>query len=67
MAQSPAHKLGQIIGDELERAIHKPLREIAEEFGLYLDYKHPRTARGGKSKKQFLIFSSLFIRILHCR
>lgn len=50
MARSPAHRLGQIIGDELERAIHKPLQEIAEEFGLYLDYKHPRRARGGKSK-----------------
>jgi hypothetical protein len=50
MAQSPAHRLGQIIGEELERAIHKPLQEIAEEFGLYLDYKHPRPARGGKRK-----------------
>lgn len=50
MAKSPAHRLGQIIGDELERAIHKPLQEIAEEYGLYLDYKHKRPARGGKSK-----------------
>lgn len=50
MAQSPAHRLGQIIGDEVEHAIHKPLQQIAEEFGLYLDYKHPRPARGGKSK-----------------
>ena len=50
MAQSPAHRLGQIIGDALERAIHKPLQEIAEEFGLYLDYKHKRAARGSKSK-----------------
>lgn len=50
MAQSPAHRLGQIIGDELERSIHKPLQKIAEEHGLYLDYKHKRPARGGKSK-----------------
>lgn len=50
MAQSPAHKLGQIIGDELEAAIHEPLLEIAEEFGLYLDYKHPRAARARKKK-----------------
>lgn len=50
MAQSPAHRLGQIIGDQLEAALHKPLLSIAEEFGLYLDYKHPRPARGGKKK-----------------
>ena len=50
MAQSPAHRLGQIIGDELEIAIRKPLLAIAEEFGLYLDYKHARPARGGKKK-----------------
>ena len=50
MAQSPAHRLGQIIGDELEAAIRQPLLEIAKEFDLYLDYKHARPARGGKKK-----------------
>lgn len=50
MAQSPAHRLGQIIGDELETAIRKPLMAVAEEFGLYLDYKHARPARRGKRK-----------------
>ena len=50
MAKSPAHRLGQIIGDEVEAAIRKPLLEIAKEFGLYLDYKHARPARGGKKK-----------------
>lgn len=50
MAESPAHKLGQIIGDELEAAVRDPLSKIAEEFGLYLDYKHARPARGGKKK-----------------
>lgn len=50
MALSPAHKLGQIIGDEIEAAIHQPLQEIAEEYGLYLDYKHIRASRGGKKK-----------------
>lgn len=50
MAQSPAHRLGQIIGEELERAIYNPLQEIADEFGLYLDYKHKRPARSGGSK-----------------
>lgn len=50
MAKSPAHKLGQIIGDELEAVVRRPLQEMAEEFGLYLDYKHPRPARDGKKK-----------------
>jgi len=50
VAESPAHKLGQIIGDEIEAAIHQPLQEIADEFDLYLDYKHLRPARGGRKK-----------------
>ena len=50
MAQSPAHRLGQIIGEQLEAAVRKPLQQIAKEFGLYLDFKHRRPARGRKSK-----------------
>ena len=50
VAQSPAHKLGQIIGDHIEAAIGGPLRKIAEEFGLYLDHRHARQARQGKRK-----------------
>ena len=50
MAQSPAHKLGQIIGDQIEAAIGGPLRKIADEFGLYLDHQHARQARRGKRK-----------------
>ena len=50
MAQSPSHKLGQIIGDELESSVHSILREVAEEFGLYLDHKHPRPCRRGRKK-----------------
>lgn len=50
MAQSPAHKLGQIIGDHIEAAIDGPLRQIADEFGLYLDHQHERPARQGKRK-----------------
>lgn len=50
VAKSPAHKLGQIIGDELEAVVRGPLQEMAEEFGLYLDYKHPRPVRDGKKK-----------------
>ena len=50
MAESPSHRLGQIIGDMLEAAIHEPLAAMAEKHGLYLDYKHRRPARGRKSK-----------------
>ena len=50
MADSPAHKLGQIIGDELEAATRQSLQEIADEFTLYLDYKHARPARDGRKK-----------------
>ena len=50
MAQSPAHRLGQIVGDALEAAIQEPLRAIAKEFGMYLDYKHARPVRQGKKK-----------------
>ena len=50
MAESPAHKLGPIIGDELEAAVYEPLLAIASDFGLYLDYKHARAARNGRQK-----------------
>ena len=50
MAQSPAHRLGQIIGDQLELAVRQPLEDIAKEFNLYLDYKHPRRARNSRKK-----------------
>ena len=45
-----AHKFGQIIGDTLEGMLRAPLKTIARKHGLYLDYKHPRPARGHKSK-----------------
>ena len=50
MAESPAHKLGQIIGDEIEAAIRQPLQAIADDFKLYLDCEHSRPARGGRKK-----------------
>ena len=50
MAVSPAHRLGQIIGEELESAVREPLAAIAQEFHLYLDYQHPRAVRGGKRR-----------------
>lgn len=48
MAQSPAHRFGQIIGDALEDAIEPLLREFAARHHLYLDKKGPRAARRGK-------------------
>ena len=50
MAQSPSHKLGQMIGDQVEAAIQPRLETIAKEFGLYPDHQSRRPARGGKTK-----------------
>lgn len=50
MAISPAHRLGQIIGEQLEASAREPLAAIAKEFNLYLDYHHSRQARGGKKR-----------------
>ena len=48
MAQSPAHRFGQIIGDAIEVAVEPLLRRFAEEHGLFLDRKGERVARTGK-------------------
>jgi hypothetical protein len=45
MAQSLAHRWGQIIGDVFELFVRNILSEIAGQHGLYLDYKKPRKAR----------------------
>lgn len=50
MGVSPSHKFGQIIGDLLEQVLYGPLKTIADKYGLYLDYKHPRPVRSGKRK-----------------
>lgn len=50
MARSPSHKFGQIIGDVLEAMVYGPLKAVADKHGLYLDYRHPRAARGDKRK-----------------
>lgn len=47
MAISPAHKLGQIIGDVLEVAIEPILKKFAEKHNLFLDKKGSRKARPG--------------------
>jgi hypothetical protein len=45
MAESPAHRWGQIIGDMLEAAIKPLLTEFVQEHRFYLDSKGPRPAR----------------------
>ena len=48
MAESPAHRFGQILGDVLEAAIEPLLAQFAREHDLYLDRKGERPARSGK-------------------
>ncbi|MEK6258353.1 MAG: DNA methylase [Planctomycetota bacterium] len=50
MAQSPAHRFGQLIGEVLEAAIRGPLEDLCRRHGLYLDSKHPRAARKSRNK-----------------
>lgn len=45
MAKSPAHRWGQIIGDVLEEAFRPVVQQVANAYGLYLDYKRKRAAR----------------------
>jgi hypothetical protein len=47
MAESPAHRLGQIVGEILEAAILPALEEFAKKHHLYLDKKGPRPCRPG--------------------
>ena len=49
MAESPAHKFGQLIGNLLEELIEPSLADFATSSHLYLDYqKKPRSTRKGK-------------------
>jgi hypothetical protein len=48
MAESPAHKFGQIIGEALETAIEPLLVQVAQQHQLYLDKRGPRPTRKGK-------------------
>lgn len=47
MAESPAHRFGQIIGEVLEAAIEPLLRQFARKHGLFFDRHGPRPARHG--------------------
>ena len=48
MAESPAHRFGQIIGEVLEAAVLPLLAEFAGKHGLYLDKQGDRPCRPGK-------------------
>jgi len=48
MAQSPAHRFGQIIGEVLEAAVLPLLKQFARDHQLYLDKHGSRPARRGK-------------------
>ena len=51
MAESLAHRWGQLIGDAFELFVRNMLAEESAKHGLYLDFKKPRKARlnqGGK-------------------
>ncbi len=50
MAESLAHRWGQITGDCFETFVRGILASVASECGLYLDFKRPRKARGGRGK-----------------
>ena len=50
MAESLAHRWGQIIGDGFEMFVRGILGEVAQRHGLYLDFKRPRATRGGQGK-----------------
>ena len=48
MAESPAHRFGQIVGEVLEAAIAPLLAEFAGKHGLYLDKQGERGVQAGK-------------------
>lgn len=49
MAEAPAHKFGQLIGNLLENLIENPLQDFCERQNLYLDKQGPRPkVRSGK-------------------
>src|SRR5271157_3065755 len=50
MAESLAHRWGQIIGDGFEMFVRNVLGEVAQRKGIYLDFKRPRKTRGGQGK-----------------
>lgn len=58
MAEAAGHKLGQVIGDYVERAIEPLLQEFADRHGLYLDKKGKRLARAGKKLRWLDVYNN---------
>lgn len=54
MAESPAHRFGQIIGEVLEASISPLLAEFADKHGLYFDKQGERPCRPGRKKCTWL-------------
>lgn len=54
MAKSPAHRFGQFIGDLLEYTLIRYCQPIANEYGMYLDYKHSRPARNNQNEVKWI-------------
>lgn len=54
MAQSHAHRWGQIIGDVFELFVRDVLQDVAAKNSLYLDFKKPRKARASQSGSDLL-------------
>jgi hypothetical protein len=50
MAESLAHRWGQVVGDAFEMFVRNILGEVAQRHGLYLDYQRPRATRAGQGK-----------------
>ena len=50
MAEAPGHRLGQIVGESLEKALEPILQAIADRHSLYLDKEGYRPARGRRKK-----------------
>ena len=49
MAESPAHRFGQVIGGLLESVIRPQLEVFCQQHGIYLDHQsHDRPARRGR-------------------
>ena len=48
MAESFAHKWGQIIGNLFQASLREALQQAADRHGLYLDYQRDRAARPGR-------------------
>jgi len=57
MAESPSHKLGQLIGNLLEELIEPFLTAFANRSGLYLDYRHSVYEGCGDFRKYEVLIS----------